>query len=149
MAGIRTARPARPASPGSPAARLDAAILRVLAAAATPMGTYAIMAAIARLEERSIYPNQVYRALERLIGAELVDRVEMSSGYLLRPGLRGVILICSLCGGASQVDAGPLHEGLRKTAERHGFSVERTIIEASGRCSTCIDVAEARASDRI
>jgi Fur family zinc uptake transcriptional regulator len=112
-------------------------ILRVLATAAKPMGTYDIMPAIARLEQRSIYPNQVYRALERLIGAELVDRVEMSSGYLLRRGLRGVILICSLCGTAFQADAGPLHAALREAAERHRFNVARMIIEVSGRCPAC------------
>jgi Fur family zinc uptake transcriptional regulator len=132
-----TAGSARRAPPGGPGARHEALVLRVLAAAVKPMGAYDIIPAVARLGEMSIYPNQVYRALGRLIGAGLVERVEISSAYLLRRGYRGVILVCTVCGAALQADAGPLHDALREAAERRRFNVERTIIEASGCCAAC------------
>jgi Fe2+ or Zn2+ uptake regulation protein len=67
------------ASPESPGGRLEADLLSRLAAAPEPLGTYDLLPAVARLQKRAIYPHQVYRALERLIEAALVERVESLS----------------------------------------------------------------------
>jgi Fur family zinc uptake transcriptional regulator len=125
------------APPESPGGRIEAEVLRILAAAPQPLGAYDMLPIMSRSEGRPVYPNQVYRALDRLEGARLVERVESLSRYMLRRANPAVILICTLCGGTTQVEGSALHDMLSSVAERHSFATERAIVEVLGRCGAC------------
>jgi len=133
------------AAPESAGGRLEKALLGLLAAAPKPLGTYELLPALARLEGRAVYPHQIYRALDRLIGVDLVERVECVSGHMLRGEQPGIILVCTLCGIGFQAQGADLHEALRDLAREHGFTPGRTIVEALGRCAAC---AQARPNVR-
>jgi Fe2+ or Zn2+ uptake regulation protein len=92
------------AAPDNPADRLEEHILRLLAETPKPFGAYDLLPLVMRLEKRRMYASQIYRALDRLIGAGLVERVESASGYLLRRGEATPVLICTRCGSALQAE---------------------------------------------
>ena len=48
-----------------------------------------------------------------------------------------MFLICEKCGAAEEFDAGHALVDLSDAAAKDGFSIRRTMIEASGLCSTC------------
>jgi Fur family zinc uptake transcriptional regulator len=122
---------------GSPGGRLEDAVLHVLAATPKPLGAYDIVPAVARPGAGRVHPSQVYRALARLIGARVVVRVDSLSAYLPRREEAPLILICTGCGAAMQVDGATMHRALCETAKRKRFVVGRSIVEALGRCATC------------
>lgn len=113
-------------------------ILEVLDGLRRPMSAYDMLSAIVQIEGKPIYPNQIYGALDRLIGADLVERVESLSGYVLRRGLPGIVLICRRCGVVTKIEARAFHDALRDAAARQGFGVDRTIIEICGNCAICV-----------
>jgi len=48
-----------------------------------------------------------------------------------------IFLICEKCGGAEEFDAGHALVDLSEAAKKDGFSINRTMIEASGVCGAC------------
>jgi Fur family zinc uptake transcriptional regulator len=112
-------------------------ILRVLAAAPRTLGAYDLLAAVTRPGEGRVFPNQIYRALRRLVGVRLVARVESLSRYVPQREAQPLLLVCTRCGAVFQPGGTALHRALCKTAEREGFVVGRTIVEALGRCAGC------------
>ena len=126
------------APPGSPGGRLEEDILELLAATPKPLGTYDILPLVMRLEGRRIYPSQIYNALDRLIGAGLVERVESLAAYALRHQEPALVLICTRCGAVLRTDGTALHRALRNVAERKGFAIDRTIVETLGHCAACV-----------
>lgn len=136
-----------PARTRSAGARLDAAILERLAASDRPVKAYGLLSILAGAQQRTIYPNQIYRALDRLIRAGMVVRVESGSGYLPTEGSEGVVLLCSVCGAATIAEASALHERLEAHAGSMGFEVGRTVLEAIGVCPTC--AAKSNSSEAV
>ncbi len=125
------------APPDSPQGKLEQDILGVLEEAPKPLGAYDILPIVAGLEARRMHACQVYRALDCLIGAGLVERVESLAGYVLRGQEPSLVLICTGCGAFMRTDGKALHRALRETAERCGLACDRTIIETLGRCANC------------
>ena len=85
-------------------------------------------------------PPTVYRALEFLERRGLAHRIASISAYVAcshgSDDHAAAFLICDCCGAAREI-AAPLGDGLRKAAEDAGYAIERTTIEAHGRCPAC------------
>ena len=117
---------------------LDGAIMAALSAAEAPMGSYDLLRAIGRAAPQPLYPNQIYRALERLIRDRRVVRIESAASYMPSRGLCGVVLLCGLCGAAMLVERLDLHERLAAQAQAQGFALRRPVLEMVGRCPACL-----------
>lgn len=96
-------------------------------------------------------PAQVYRALEKLIEAGLVHRLESLNAFIAcvhdhgghpeaAPAPAAVVFtICTRCGGVSEHAMPAVTEALRASLGRDGFIPGHMTVEVSGRCAGCAD----------
>jgi len=126
--------------------RMTAARLRVLGlllAAGEPVKAYDLIARFGE-DGQPAKPPTVYRALEFLERKGLAHRIASISAYVACNAEMGdgganhaaAFLICDCCGATEEVSA-PVTEGLISAAERAGYVLARTTIEAHGRCPAC------------
>jgi Fur family transcriptional regulator, zinc uptake regulator len=123
--------------------RFTALRRRVLALVWTrhaPIKAYDLLERLRR-EGRRAAPPTVYRALEFLLGAGLVHRIESLNAYVGcgepgRPHI-GQFLICRRCSAVAEVDAPAIAQALAADAKRLGFNADRPTIEIKGVCADC------------
>ena len=93
------------------------------------------------LEERSdIGLATVYRGLQWLVDAGLVDSIRNSEGettYRRCSPVHHHHLICRRCGRAVEVAGEPLEVWSRQVAAEHGFREPEHFVEVYGICSSC------------
>jgi Fur family zinc uptake transcriptional regulator len=86
-------------------------------------------------------PPTIYRALDFLVRLGLAHRIESLNAFIACDvgacARSTIFLICEKCGAAEEFDAGHALVDLADAAKRDGFSIHRTMIEASGVCSAC------------
>lgn len=86
-------------------------------------------------------PPTVYRALDFLVRMGLAHRIESLNAFVACEkgacARSTIFLICEKCGGAEEFDAGHALVDLAEAAEKDGFEIRRTMIEASGLCGQC------------
>jgi Fur family transcriptional regulator, zinc uptake regulator len=115
-------------------------VLRVLRSAVAPMTAYDILKSIR--SERPWAPPTAYRALTRLVDEGRAHRLESINAYVAcrhghHANAAAVIAICSSCGGVNELPEDRLIEELKSAAGSHGFQIDRTVIELTGRCARC------------
>lgn len=91
--------------------------------------------------DKQAKPPTIYRALDFLVRMGLAHRIESLNAFVacgIGACARSTIfLICEKCGGAEEFDAGHALVDLTDAAKKDGFSINRTMIEASGLCASC------------
>jgi Fur family zinc uptake transcriptional regulator len=91
--------------------------------------------------DKQAKPPTIYRALDFLVRMGLAHRIESLNAFVacdITACARSTIfLICEKCGRAEEFDAGHALVDLSEAAKRDGFTIRRTMIEASGLCATC------------
>lgn len=92
-------------------------------------------------ESKQTKPPTIYRALDFLVRMGLAHRIESLNAFVacgIGACARSTIfLICEKCGAAEEFDAGHALIDLTEAAKKDGFTISRTMIEASGVCSLC------------
>lgn len=105
-----------------------------------PIGAYAVLERL-KADGRSAAPPTVYRALEFLMSAGLVHRIESLNAYVgcAHPGERHAsqFLLCKSCGTAFELDEPAVGTALSQAADKRGFKVEQRVVELSGSCACC------------
>ncbi|MGV9008391.1 Fur family transcriptional regulator [Brevundimonas sp.] len=114
-------------------------VLELLLSAGEPVKAYDLIARFGT-DGAPAKPPTVYRSLEFLERHGLVHRIASISAYVAcTSGVdahAAAFLICDCCGATQEVSA-TLAEGLDAAAGAAGYVIERTTIEAHGRCSAC------------
>ena len=114
-------------------------VLELLLSAGEPVKAYDLIARFGA-DGAPAKPPTVYRSLEFLERHGLVHRIASISAYVActsgTDAHAAAFLICDCCGATQEVSAS-LAEGLDAAAASAGYVIERTTIEAHGRCSTC------------
>ena len=114
-------------------------VLELLLAAGEPVKAYDLIARFGE-DGQPAKPPTVYRALEVLERQGLVHRIASISAYVAcTSGGRdhaAAFLICDCCGATEEVSS-PVAGDLGRAAEAAGYAIERTTIEAHGRCPAC------------
>ena len=97
----------------------------------------------ARSKDPSIHRATVYRTLNRLKKAGLVDELDLMhvSGerhfYEVRPSTLHIHLVCTVCKGVEE-PSGPFWEDVkRRVNTESGFRPEVVRIEMAGTCASC------------
>ena len=109
-------------------------VLELLLDADGPVKAYDLLA---RLKPGgAAQPPTVYRALDFLVGAGLVHKVEALNAYTAcvhgDEAGRAELFICQVCGAVLERHArAPIDE------RPEGFIVERSVVEHYGRCAAC------------
>jgi len=117
----------------------DAVLSCLREAGGQPLGAYAVLD---RLRERGlVHPQTVYRALDHLVGAGLVHRVESLNAYvacLHAPHkAAAVFALCRRCGDVLELPMGEAARALERAVTTAGFRVEGAAIEFLGSCGSC------------
>ncbi len=116
-------------------------VMNELSKAGGPLGAYAILD---QLRDRGFRaPLQVYRALDKLVEAGLVHKLESLNAFVAcrQPGCEGhettVFMICETCGQTTEISDTALAKRLKKLAGDFEFGLRETTIELRGTCHLC------------
>ncbi|MBU3973703.1 MAG: transcriptional repressor [Alphaproteobacteria bacterium] len=114
-------------------------VLELLLAAGEPVKAYDLIARFGE-DGQPAKPPTVYRALEFLERKGLAHRIASISAYVActsgAADHAAAFLICDCCGATAEVSA-PVADDLGRAAESAGYAIDRTTIEAHGRCPAC------------
>jgi len=114
-------------------------VLELLLSAAEPVKAYDLIARFGE-DGQPAKPPTVYRALEFLERQGLTHRIASISAYVACTSggadHAAAFLICDCCGATCEV-AASVADGLAAAASGAGYVIERTTIEAHGRCGAC------------
>lgn len=110
-----------------------------------PVGAYDILARL-KSEGRPAAPPTVYRALEFLIDAGLVHRLDSLNAFIGCPdparAHAGQFLICESCRVVVEIDDREIDTHLAERAKERGFAVTRQMLELQGLCEACRNGAD-------
>ncbi len=115
-------------------------VLEILLEAHHALGAYDVLDRLAA-EGHARQPPVAYRALEFLVANGLAHRVERLNAFTacMHPDAphSPVLLICRDCNGVAEAPAESVRAAIGATAAQAGFEIERTSVEAIGRCPAC------------
>lgn len=126
--------------------RNQALVSAVLARAEGPLSAYAILDEVRAEGIRA--PLQVYRALDALMSAGLVHRLESLNAFVAccRPHRHSedamiAFAICEGCGKVSEFSDDEVARRLKSWTTAHAFLPSKTTIEIRGHCRACAATA--------
>ena len=110
-----------------------------------PIGAYDILEVLNK-ETGSAAPPKVYRALDFLIDAGLVHRLDSLNAFIGCPDPAqrhaGQFLICLECRSVTELCDVEIENLVTQTADRHDFSASRQMLEVEGLCKSCRTAAQ-------
>lgn len=116
-------------------------VMNELSNATGPLGAYAILD---QLRDRGFRaPLQVYRALDKLVEAGLVHKLESLNAFVAcrKPGCdnhdTNAFMICESCGQTTEISDTALTKRLKKLSRDIEFALQETTIELRGICGNC------------
>lgn len=115
-------------------------VLEIIWASHNPIGAYDVLQ---KLQERGHKPAPptAYRALEFLVSAHLIHRIESLNAYIGCPSPDAnhqcQFYICKDCGHIAEVNNVEVAQALSNGAAQLGFSSQQPIIEVHGVCKDC------------
>jgi Fur family zinc uptake transcriptional regulator len=105
-----------------------------------PIGAYDILDKLGK-EGKAAAPPTVYRALDFLIEAGLVHRLDSLNAFIGCPdparSHAGQFLICRQCRTVLELDDPDIDAVVAKKAERLGFTSVHQMLEVQGLCANC------------
>jgi Fur family zinc uptake transcriptional regulator len=114
-------------------------VLKALKKADRPLSAYQIMEQTTPKGVRA--PQQIYRALQGLVGHRLIHRIETLNAYLYCDHAphahQAAFTVCTRCGRVDEVPLGKAMDALTRAVAKTGFAVEATHLELSGLCTEC------------
>ena len=124
-------------------------ILEIVWRAHEPIGAYEILAELSKERDKAAPPT-VYRALEFLIDAGLVHRIDSLNAFIgcHEPEQSHIaqFLVCRRCQRVAEIDDPAIQRTLVERSRAVGFQIEPTSLEIKGLCSDCV-AAELSARD--
>jgi Fur family zinc uptake transcriptional regulator len=126
-------------------------VLEILSEAHRAMGAYEILERLAA-EGLGAQPPVAYRALDFLIAAGFVHKVERLNAYVAcchpedgdsEAHANGAcFLICAQCRKVAEVADGALEIAVAQAAAGRGFAIRSTVLEIEGICPACRSAPE-------
>ncbi len=115
-------------------------VLEIVAGGHTAIGAYDILGRLGG-GDRAPAPVVVYRALDFLVQAGLVHRVESLNAYVAcHAGCGGgwaQLLICRRCHSVVELPSSAVSDAIAEGAAAAGFTVMRPMVEIEGCCRAC------------
>jgi Fur family zinc uptake transcriptional regulator len=105
-----------------------------------PIGAYDILAALKK-GEGALAPPTVYRALEFLLAAGLIHRIDTLNAFIAcetpEEKHTGQLLICRSCNRVTELDDQSITRLLAQKATAAGFTSDEQSVEIKGLCADC------------
>ena len=115
-------------------------VLEIVWRAHEPIGAYEILAELAKERDKAAPPT-VYRALEFLIDAGLVHRIDSLNAFIGcdEPARAHIaqFLVCRKCHRVVEIDDPEINRLLAEKSLAAGFRIEPTSLEIKGLCGDC------------
>jgi len=116
-------------------------VFKQIASSHHAVGAYDIIDQMAHQGTR-LAPVSVYRAIDALIEAGVVHRLESRNAYFAchanhASQRQNVVLSCSNCGIIAEVDGEAVFAALDTLATSEKFTQASCIVEVTGRCAHC------------
>lgn len=116
-------------------------VLAILSESGEPLGAYAIMDRLSKLEGKPIAPPTVYRTLEFFEDNGFLHKIESRNVFVPceHPGHAhaGVLLVCDGCGRSQEREDDDVAGAVHGVAERVGFVLVPQMLELHGLCKAC------------
>ncbi|MFQ5549235.1 MAG: Fur family transcriptional regulator [Woeseia sp.] len=120
--------------------RLRRRVLELVWNSHKPVGAYEILNSL-ETDGRRAAPPTVYRALEFLIEADLVHRLDSINAYIGCPdpgsSHTGQFLICRECRSVAELDDADINRIVEQKVSDLGFSAIHQMFEIQGLCQDC------------
>jgi Fur family transcriptional regulator, zinc uptake regulator len=99
---------------------LERALAQILERSEVPLGAYTLASDLRDIGHR-VPVMSVYRALDRLIDREIVQKVETLSCYRIRDKADAVLLICTRCGSTQSLSMPAEYDRIVHGLPERGF----------------------------
>ena len=110
-----------------------------------PVGAYDILDRL-KNDGHKAAPPTVYRALEFLIEADLVHRLDSLNAFVGCPDPKsphtGQFLICRSCRSVAEIDDADINAVVDQKAADLGFTAIRQTLEIHGTCKSCREIEQ-------
>ena len=118
-------------------------VLEALRKSAGPLSAYQILDVESVRENGLKAPLTIYRALDKLVEAGLVHRIETLNAFVSCDQEHHTeppaFMICEECKRIIEVGTRSIQRTVLKQAEEEGFQVNQMHVEVSGRCRKCVN----------
>lgn len=118
-------------------------VFEEIAQTTASVGAYEVLDRLAKKGTR-LAPISVYRALDALLEAGVVHRLESKNAYFAcsrlhqpRTGRRPMFLSCETCGTVLETDGEDIFKSIDHTARGAHFEPRVKFVEVSGTCQDC------------
>ncbi len=115
-------------------------VLELIWARHAPIGAYDILASLKK-GEGALAPPTVYRALDFLMDAGLIHRIDTLNAFIgcATPEAEhtGQLLICRSCNRVTELDDPTITRLLAQKAQSVGFASDQQSVEIKGLCADC------------
>lgn len=118
-------------------------VFEEIASTQASVGAYEVLDRLAKKGTR-LAPISVYRALDALLEAGVVHRLESKNAYFAcrrlhepRTGRRPIFLSCEKCGTVQEVDGHDIFAAIDAAAHSTDFEPRVRFVEVSGTCQEC------------
>jgi Fur family transcriptional regulator, zinc uptake regulator len=118
-------------------------VFEEIASTQASVGAYEVLDRLAKKGTR-LAPISVYRALDALLEAGVVHRLESKNSYFAcrrmhkpRTGRPPIFLSCEKCGAVQEVDGDEIFRAIDHAADEVQFETRVRFVEVSGTCQEC------------
>jgi len=117
-------------------------VLEEVASSHQAVGAYDVLERLSRKGGRRLAPISVYRALDTLVAAGVVHRLESRNAFFAchathAANRRQIVLACETCGSVAEVSGARVFDGIVEAANSVGFRTSHALVEVSGACRAC------------
>lgn len=118
-------------------------VFEEIASTRASVGAYEVLDRLAKKGTR-LAPISVYRALDALLDAGVIHRLESKNAYFAcgrlhqaPTGRRPIFLSCEKCGTVQEVDGDHIFQAIDEAARGAKFEPRVRFVEVSGTCQEC------------
>lgn len=118
-------------------------VFEEIASTTASVGAYEVLDRLAQKGTR-LAPISVYRALDALLEAGVVHRLESKNAYFAcrrlhqpRTGRRPMFLSCEVCGTVTETDGEDIFSSIDAASRAAHFEPRVRFVEVTGTCSDC------------
>ncbi len=120
--------------------KIRSQVLEIIWASHNPIGAYDVLQKLQEQGHKPAPPT-AYRALDFLVSANLVHRIESLNAYIGCPSPDAnhqcQFYICTECGHIAEVHNQDVAQSLSEGAKELGFITKQPVIEVHGTCRDC------------
>jgi len=115
-------------------------VLEIVWASHNPIGAYDVLQKLQEQGHKPAPPT-AYRALDFLVNAHLIHRIESLNAFIGCPSPEAAhqcqFYICDSCGHTAEIHNAAIAEALNADAKQLGFANQQPMVEVHGLCSHC------------